>query len=66
MQWNEKKRTEVNNHCNELKIKSAAVDGAFRSSVVMPMISDQDTGKSYTFEKPLNKVYNMEMKWVLS
>ena len=32
----------------------------FRSSVVMPMISDQDTGKSYTFEKPLNKVYKHE------
>ena len=62
----------MNNHCNELKIKSAAVDGAFRSSVVMPMISDQDTGKSHTFdkplnevstfEKPLNKVSNIEMK----
>ena len=24
----------------------------------MPVISDQDTGKSHTFEKPLNKVYN--------
>ncbi|KAJ8637476.1 hypothetical protein MRB53_011743 [Persea americana] len=26
------------------EIKSATVDGAFRSSVVMPVISDQDTG----------------------
>ena len=62
MQWNEKKRTEMNKHCNVWKIKSAAVDGAFRSSVVMPVISDQDTGKSHTFEKPLNKVSNIEMK----
>ena len=52
----------MNKHCNELKIKSAAVDGAFQSSVVMPVISDQDTGKSHTFEKPLNKVSNIEMK----
>jgi len=62
MKCNEKKRTKVNSHCNELKIKSAVVDGAFRSSVVMPVISDQDTGKSHTFEKPLNKVSNIEMK----
>ena len=37
-----------------------AVDEAFWSSVVMPVISDQDTGKSHTFEKPLNKVSNMK------
>ena len=52
----------MNKHCNELKIKSAAVDGAFRSSMVMPVISDQDIGKSHTFEKPLNKVSNIETK----
>ena len=50
------------NHCNKLKNKSAAVDGAFQSSVVMSVISNQDTGKSHTFEKPLNKVSNNEMK----
>lgn len=33
-----------------------------RSSVVMPAISDQDTGKPHTFEKSLNKVYNMKLK----
>ena len=74
MKCNEMKGKELKsiNHCNELKNKSAAVDGAFRSSVVMPVISDQDTGKSHTFdkplnevstfEKPLNKVSNIEMK----
>ena len=61
MQWNEMKRTKMNKHCHVWKIKSAAVDGAFRSSVVMPVISNQDIGKSHTFEKPLNKVSNM--KW---
>ena len=69
MQWNEKKRTEMNKHCNVWKIKSAAVDGAFRSSVVMPVISDQDTGKSHTFDKPPNKVSNHLkshlIKWAL-
>ena len=49
MKWKEKNWSE---HCNVWKIKSAAVDGAFRSSVVMPVISDQDTGKSHTFDKP--------------
>ena len=28
----------------------------------MPVISDQDTGNSHTFEKSLNKVYNMEIE----
>ena len=48
------------NQCNELKNMSTAVDGAFRSSVVMPVISDQGTGKSYTVEKSLNKVCTMK------
>ena len=59
----------MNKHCNVWKIKSAAVDGAFRSSVVMPVISDQDTGKSHTFDKPPNKVSNHLkshlIKWVI-
>jgi len=45
MKCNEMKGNELKwtNHCNDLKNKSAAVDGAFRSSVG-PVISDQDTG----------------------
>ena len=50
------------NQCNELKDMFTAVDGAFWSSVVMPVISDQDIGKSHTFEKLLDKVSNYEMK----
>ena len=48
------------NKCGELKNMSTAVDGAFRSTVVMPVISDQDSGKSHTFEKSLNKMSNMK------
>ena len=55
----------MNKHCHVWKIKSAAVDGAFRSSVVMPVISDQDTGKSHTFDKPPNKASNHLIKWAL-
>jgi len=46
---------------------STAVDGVLRNSVGL-VISYQDTGTTHTFDKSLNKVYNMKLNeciWLL-